>query len=90
MTPIVVAVAALSAAAARPLPAVNHRADKRTAERGGEFERESAFGRPRKLTAEQTKLVRRLIDEGRAVPRGRRDLQCPRGDDLRSINTLGC
>jgi DNA invertase Pin-like site-specific DNA recombinase len=25
------------------------------------------FGRPRKLTAEQTKLVRRLIEEGRAV-----------------------
>ena len=49
--------------------------ERTTAGRDAAKSRGVRFGRPRKLTAEQTKLVRRLIDEGRAVPRGRRDLQ---------------
>ena len=41
--------------------------ERTTAGRDAAKSRGVRFGRPRKLTAEQTKLVRRLIEEGRAV-----------------------
>jgi DNA invertase Pin-like site-specific DNA recombinase len=41
--------------------------ERTTAGRDAAKSRGVRFGRPRKLTAEQTKLVRRLIDEGTAV-----------------------